>query len=119
MGTALSKCVNRKLGDLRPRPRGAMAVEILESRRLLSSTIFVDAGAHGADNGLSWASAFTNLQSALGVATSGQTIEVAKGTYYPTTGIDRTATFQLIDGVTIQGGYAGNSSRNPDSRNVI
>jgi parallel beta-helix repeat protein len=76
--------------------------------------IYVDASATGAHNGSSWADAFTTLTAALSSATagSGQTIEVAQGTYKPTTTSDRTATFQLIDGVSLEGGFAGHSNPN-------
>jgi parallel beta-helix repeat protein len=94
-------------------------IEPLESRLLLSAIIYVDGIAPGPVNGgSSWANAYTSLQTALGVAMSGQTIEVGQGTYTPTTGEDRTATFQLIDGVSILGGFAGYGTANPDARNV-
>ncbi|HEY1685797.1 MAG TPA: right-handed parallel beta-helix repeat-containing protein [Tepidisphaeraceae bacterium] len=89
----------------------------LEIRRLLS-TIYVSSAAIGADNGSSWSDAFTDLQAALTNATSGTTIEVGQGTYYPTSGTDRTATFALIDGVSIEGGFAGTGTANPDARDV-
>ncbi|RRR65850.1 MAG: hypothetical protein EI684_21935 [Candidatus Viridilinea halotolerans] len=72
----------------------------------------VQAGASGANNGTSWANAFPTLQDALAVATSGQQIWVAAGTYYPDEGAgqsnnDRSATFLLRPGVAIYGGFAG------------
>jgi GH25 family lysozyme M1 (1,4-beta-N-acetylmuramidase) len=80
----------------------------------LAGTLYVDSKASGNNNGSSWANAFVSLQSALSAATSGDTIEVAQGTYYPTTGTDRTATFQLLDGVAIHGGYAPGGSAEPN-----
>jgi hypothetical protein len=92
-------------------------IEPLESRRLLSTTLFVDATAPGATHdGSSWADAYTDLQSALHAATAGTTIEVAQGTYKPTTGTDRTVSFQLINGVTLEGGFAGNPAADPNVR---
>ncbi|MEJ5200633.1 MAG: choice-of-anchor Q domain-containing protein [Anaerolineales bacterium] len=77
--------------------------------------IYVNASAMGANNGTSWQNAFTDLQSALVVATAGKQIWVAKGVYYP--GTTRTATFLLKEGVELYGGFAGNetqlSQRNP------
>lgn len=54
----------------------------------------------------SWANACT-LRYALGLAVSGDELWVAAGTYYPTTGISRSATFALISGVGVFGGFAG------------
>jgi predicted outer membrane repeat protein len=54
----------------------------------------------------SWANACT-LQNALTYAVVGDEIWVAAGIYKPTSGIDRTATFQLKNGVTVYGGFAG------------
>jgi parallel beta-helix repeat protein len=89
----------------------------LELRRLLS-TVFVDAIAPGpTHNGSSWADAYTDLQQALSVATTGTTIEVGQGTYKPTASSSRSATFQLINGVSIDGGYEGYGQPNPDSEN--
>ncbi len=78
-----------------------------------ATTIFVNAGATGGTyNGDSWATAYTTLYEALTDAqTSSKDIWVAAGTYYPdtsgfTTDI-REATFQMINGVAIYGGFAG------------
>ena len=77
---------------------------------------FVDANAAGGGDGTSWATAYKYLQDGLVDANvSGDDIWVAAGTYYPDANSavpggsdDRTATFQLIDGVGIYGGLAGN-----------
>ncbi len=58
----------------------------------------------------SWADACPDLQTALGLAGTGDQIWVAVGTYKPTSGTDRTATFQLITGVAIYGGFDGTES---------
>ncbi len=67
-----------------------------------------------ANDGTSWADAFTELQSALTIAQSGDTIWVADGTYLPDYDVetqlhteDRTATFQLKSGVAMYGGFNG------------
>jgi hypothetical protein len=63
-----------------------------------------DAG--GANDGSTWTDAYTDLQSALGDAACTE-IWVAAGIYKPTSGTDRSATFQLKNGVALYGGFAG------------
>ena len=85
--------------------------------------IYVDDDATGTNDGSSWTDAFNYLQDALAAAWSGDEIRVAQGIYKPdqgavvTTG-DRTATFQLINGVTLKGGYAGLGQTDPNARDV-
>ncbi|MHC4657220.1 MAG: hypothetical protein ACYS91_19715, partial [Planctomycetota bacterium] len=77
--------------------------------------LYVDANAVGAEDGSSWTDAYKYLQDALGDSVPDDQIWAAAGTYYPdantsdpnSTG-DRTATFGLINGVAIYGGFAGN-----------
>jgi predicted outer membrane repeat protein len=63
---------------------------------------------NGKGNGSSWINAFGDLQDALKKAKSGDQVWVAEGLYYPTSSIDRTISFQIKDGVTVLGGFAGN-----------
>ncbi|UCC96851.1 MAG: MBL fold metallo-hydrolase [Phycisphaerales bacterium] len=93
-----------------------------------AKTIYVDADATGANNGTSWADAYTFLQEALADANQAEKpveVRVAQGTYRPNEGLVaipefdwRTVTFQLINGVTIKGGFAGVSEVDPDIRDV-
>ncbi len=88
----------------------------------LPPRFYVDAGATGANDGTSWANAFADLQDALNAAAgssgAAHDIWVAAGTYTPDreTG-DREATFQLLSGVAIYGGFAGHETR-LDERDV-
>lgn len=82
---------------------------------------YVNAAATGKNTGKTWADAFTSLNRALsaGAATGGvKEIWVARGTYTPAgPGGDRTASFRLISGAVMYGGFAGTetslSQRNP------
>jgi hypothetical protein len=74
--------------------------------------LYVNQQAIGDNHGKDWTNAFIDLQDAFQLAASDtcsdvNQIWVAKGTYTPTNGADRTATFQLLDNVGIYGGFAG------------
>jgi len=84
-------------------------------------TRYVDATSAGGGDGLSWATAYNDLQTALlAAAGSGGVIteiRVANGTYRPAApGGSRTATFALVNGVAVNGGYAGQGAPDPDAR---
>ena len=94
----------------------------------MSRTIYVDANATGTNDGTSWTDAFNYLQDALAdanYAVKPVEIRVAQGTYRPDentfhpdgTG-DRTATFQLMNGVTLKGGYAGFDEPDPNAWDI-
>ena len=78
---------------------------------IVSKIVYVDQTATGgADNGTDWPNAFLNLQDALAVAMGGDEIWVAQGTYKPDQGVgqtpgDRSVSFNLIDNVSIYGGF--------------
>ncbi|MCG8404942.1 MAG: right-handed parallel beta-helix repeat-containing protein [Phycisphaerales bacterium] len=88
------------------------------------ATLFVDAGANGLNNGSNWDDAFVHLQDALAAASDqpGTRIWVAAGVYRPdrsnanpTGSGDCEATFQLLNSVTLLGGFAGGET-DPDLR---
>ena len=92
---------------------------------------YVDDDAPGAiHDGTRWETAFVYLQDALAVAEPDQVIRVAQGIYKPDQGANeppgnREATFQLISGVTLAGGYAGpgvldanGAPIDPNTRNI-
>jgi predicted outer membrane repeat protein len=62
-------------------------------------------------DGLSWATAFSDLQEAIDVASvSNASVWIKAGTYQPAKKDDRIAAFTLYDGVKLYGGFAGNES---------
>jgi predicted outer membrane repeat protein len=72
---------------------------------------YVNAAATGANNGLTWTDAYTDLQDALGDAAASSTVEailVASGVYQPDRGTgDRTRSFNLVPDCRVQGGFEG------------
>lgn len=85
----------------------ALIVLTIVSTKAYSAIIYVNANASGANNGTSWANAYTDLQSALSVAFINDDIWVAAGTYKPTQTNTRTISFVMKNGVDIFGGFAG------------
>jgi len=91
-----------------------------------AETIFVDPNAPGPiHNGNSWPKAYNYLQDALTDAVSGDQIRVAAGSYKPDTDAahpegtsSRSATFTLINGVEIYGGYPGFGEPDPNHRDA-
>lgn len=67
--------------------------------------IYVDAEAWGANNGGSWFDAFNELTIALGVASAGDEVWVAEGTYIPLG--TRDDSFVIPPGVKLLGGFRG------------
>jgi hypothetical protein len=72
-----------------------------------AALIYVKADAIGANDGSSWDDAYRDLQTALGAADTGDSVWVAVGTYKPTAGTSRTATFLMKNGVALFGGFVG------------
>lgn len=73
---------------------------------------YVKPDGNDAAEGVSWATAFANLQTALVTVEAGDTIWVAGGTYYPDEGTGqnnnaRPSTFVVNAGIAVYGGFAG------------
>ena len=96
--------------------------EPLEDRRMLSITLHVDDSSTAAvPDGLAWDTAYVDLQSALTEAATRNAdtdstndvdaIWIAAGTYHPTAELEpgdpRSASFSLVDNVSLYGGFAG------------
>jgi autotransporter family porin len=63
-------------------------------------------------NGQSWATAYTSLGDALASDLSDkQEIWVARGVYYPSGDVERQASFALVSGIGLYGGFRGNEVR--------
>ncbi len=93
-----------------------------------SRVIYVDDDAGAGGDGASWATAYKYLQDGLADANSaGEPVEirVAQGLYRPDrsaaepngTG-SRLASFALVSGVALRGGYAGLGGSDPNARDV-
>jgi hypothetical protein len=107
----------------RPLPAVFLAAfALLASPAAHAATMHVKADATGANDGSSWANAFTSLQPAIASAQHGDEVWVAAGTYRPTSwpnggsGV-RLMHFSLRTGVAVLGGFAGTETeaggRNP------
>ncbi len=85
-----------------------------------AGVIHVDGNSPGpARDGLTWCTAYTQLQDGLAASAAGDEIRVAAGTYKPDRGTgDRLATFRLESGVVVRGGYAGCGASDPDARDA-
>ena len=85
---------------------------------LFSATFYVSKNGDNS-NGLTWGTAFNEVQTAINAASNGDQVWVAKGKYLPTdynpqgTGtavLNRTKTFIIKNGIDVYGGFAGNET---------
>ena len=80
--------------------------------------IYVDKSANGANDGTSWTDAYTDLQDAIGNASSSSEIWVAEGVYTPDPGgTDQSKSFTITgqkDGIEVYGGFDATESTRSD-----
>jgi len=103
-------------------------VVVVGSVTASGKVIYVDANAPEADDGTNWENAYNFLQDALADANSSEKpveIRVAQGVYAPDSNSavpdgtgDPNATFQLINCVTLKGGYAGFDDPDPNAQDI-
>ncbi len=96
-----------------------IALVILTTVNLFASIYYVSKTGDNSD-GLTWATAFNEVQDAIDQASSGDDVWVAKGKYMPTSynpkGYtsslvqNRTKTFIIRSGIDVYGGFAGNET---------
>ncbi len=82
-----------------------LSVDTVITIREPTPYIYVRKGATGESDGSDWANAYSELATALSVATSGDTILVADGTYYPTGDLNEEVSFSIKNGIHLIGGF--------------
>ena len=105
---------------------GVTAIE--EEDKPIPTVVYVDADATGANDGTNWPNAYNFLQDGLADANSTgvcKEIRVGSGIYAPDSNSshpngtgNRYATFKLVNGVSVKGGYAGFGAPNPNVRDI-
>jgi len=111
---AVGRAVARAIGSSPP-PAATAVVFALTSSLAAQPVLHVSALAAGGGNGLSWGTAFSDLQDAINAASGSgggfHQIWVAQGTYRPDGGSgDRAIAFALHDGLSLYGGFEGDES---------
>jgi hypothetical protein len=99
---------------------GALISLLLITLPVRADVRYVDVDAPVSGSGNAWCDAFTDLQDALAIAQAGDEIRIAAGTYTPDQGTgDFLISFEIPNGVMLQGGYAGCGAGDPDERDPI
>ncbi len=106
---------------------GTLTIEESSSGGPSNTVYYVNTNNPTPGNGLSWTAAFVDLQDALDVAQDTHQIWIAQGTYFPTNTDGsqdlRDASFRVIPGVEIFGGFLGDEltvgQRDPKQYRVI
>ena len=107
LALAVSGLAGAEAGAAQPASSQAAteAVALQQPSGAATGLIFYVAKDGAGTFGLSWTTAFTDLQTALAVAISGDEIWVASGVYTP--GTSPSDSFDLVPGVAVYGGFAG------------
>ena len=87
-----------------------------------SEIVYVDSSSSGANTGVDWPNAYTDLQLAFDIGRRYLNITqvwVAEGTYYPTSGLSRTISFDVPDELFILGGFVGVESDSMDRNFMV
>jgi len=97
-------------------------VTVTEGDNDTPAVVYVDVDARGGNNGRSWEDAFVGLTQALTTVSQApgvREIRIAQGTYTPGPPAEGpTATFHLVGGVCLEGGYAGFGEDDPNARDI-
>lgn len=93
-----------------------LALGIGMGSEVFGAILHVREDAVAGGDGSSWSQAFPALETAIAAAMPGDEIWVSQGTYKPTAGADRSATYHLPGGISLRGGFAGDET-SPDQRN--
>lgn len=101
---------SRTLPFARPRPSSVENTQPRETTGSITVLRVLAGNAAPSPDGLLWKKAFPTLNEAIQAAKSPAEIWVAAGVYKPTQAADRRAAFQLAEGVSVYGGFAGGES---------
>jgi len=124
--TAGTYTVNFTASNEASEDTASCSVEVSETST--SDVYYVNADATGNETGGTWENAYVHMQDALLNAEDGDEVWVAEGTYYPDQGEgqtedDRNASFVLVSGVGVYGGFEGNETSqdeaNPQENETI
>jgi predicted outer membrane repeat protein len=96
----------------------SLLLMLLGSLSLSAQTIYVNSKATGANDGSSWANAYTKLEPALAAAANGTEIWVAAGVYKPDPASSTTASYSMKKAAKLYGGFKGTETA-LSQRNIV
>ncbi|MDR2914879.1 MAG: T9SS type A sorting domain-containing protein [Tannerella sp.] len=100
----------------------ALSLSLFAIPAIAQKTYHVKINGNDSNDGLKWSTAFKNIQSALDVASEGDTVKVSAGTYYPTLNLEKVygggtdhsdkinCSFLLKKNIKLYGGFPANAS---------